>query len=433
MTTDPIKVSVWGSPVARSRGVELGRAWPVNSIGQWEMASRAVLARAARTVWSCFQDNYGKQSVDEVSREWLDQLDWPARPIRVGLRVSDATSELLLDAAGGIDLEWYRIPSDENAERACARRFLDVVVSETPDCGLAIYTMEHEGLDAQWYDWGRATPLSYISLFPVRFDCNRITLDGNPEHEPWLDPRSAVATRALIEAAAVLSRNPSRVTFEDEINGRRAIRPLAVEPDRFGKYPTGRDPIQYVLKRLVSVIEHVPHGPVSAAERACARVASAFLATSHARVDDFTRVRGLEIAARVSGDEPEVMLRLAAVRFSSCRDMSAIDALERADRMLRTSPVHPGLDNMAFILSELEHGPESQLTLGRIAAGIVLASAGKSLSELLYVRDEITDDMRYSNWLNGREQDQLLLVEVFRRLEKSRRLEQFALPMRLAA
>jgi hypothetical protein len=49
------------------------------------------------------------------------------------------------------------------------------------------------------------------------------------------------------------------------------------------------------------------------------------------------------------------------------------------------------------------------------------------------VRDEITDDMRYSNWLNGREQDQLLLVEVFRRLEKSRRLEQFALPMRLAA
>lgn len=439
MFNEFIRSSVWGTPVARSRGVELGRAWPQTPWEQWSLELSGNAMRASHWVLSCFHDSKDgkkyapRQSADDVIRGWLDKADWPARPIRVGLQVSDAAAEILLDAPGGIDIEWFRVPQDENEETVCRDRMLDALVHENADGGVVVYTLENEDSESQWYDWGRAVPLSFISLFPVRFDCSRITLDANSDGSPWLNPHSAVATRAIVEAAAVLARTPSRVNFEDELVGRRAIRPLVVEADRFEKYPAGRDPLQYVLKRLVSVIEHSNAGLVSVADRACARVASAFLATSAARIDDATRMRGLEIAARVSGNEPEVMLRLAAVRFSCVRDDAAIDALIRADRMLRTSPVHPGLDSLAFVLSELEHGPGSQLTLGRIAAGIVLASAGRALSELLYVRDEIADDMRYSNWLNGREQDQLLLVEVFRRLEQTRRAEQFALPMRRAA
>ena len=439
MSNEFSRLSVWGAPVARSRGVELGRAWPQSGLRQWTLSVSSAALKISHWTLSCFHDSQDsrkyapKHTAEDTVRGWLERADWPARPIRVGLKVSDAAAELLLDAPGGIDIEWYRVPPHENAETVCQEYMLDAVVHEAADGGMVVFTLEHEDADSQWYDWGRAVPLSFISLFPVRFDCSRITLDANADGSPWLNPHSAVATRAIVEAAAVLSRTPARVKLEDELRGRRAIRPMTLEQDNFGRYPTGRDPLQYVLKRLVSVIEHAATGPASVAERACARVASAFLATASARVDDATRMRGLEIAARVSGNEPEVMLRLAAVRFSSVRDESAIDALIRADRMLRTQAVHPGLDSLAFVLSELEHGPGSQLTLGRIAAGVVLASAGRSLNELLYVRDEIAEDMRYSNWLNEREQDQLLLVEVFRRLEQNRRAEQFALPMRAAA
>lgn len=412
----------WGTPLARTRGVELGAAWPSGSLRGLTLSISKQVVRARAALGS---------DGGEAAKQWLAKSDWPARPIRVGLGVADETAELLLDAPGAIDVEWYSIPKGQDAEKACRQFGLDCVLTSDADGGLQITTLENRGLDAGWYDWGNSAPLSYVTAFPVRLDCAKVTLPGNADGEPWLDHAQAVIVRALVEAAAVLSRSPARLTIEDELNGRRVVGMMRPRQQTFGRYPTGRDPVQYVLKRLVSVIEHASRGSVAAtrAERAAARVAAAFMATPLAKVDDITRLRGLETAARVAGDEPEVMLRLSAVRFSCMRDAAALDALLRADRMLRNIEMHPGVDNLAFLMSELEHGPDESLTLGRVAAGITLLSAGKSIQELAYLRDEVLDDMRFSRWLSGREQDQALLVEIFRNLERSRRGEHFALPV----
>jgi hypothetical protein len=386
------------------------------------LASQVVRLRAA----------WGTEGED-AARGWLQKTDWPARPIRVGFGIGDELAELLLDAPGAIDVEWYSIPNapdSQDGEKVCRHFGLDAVITADGDGGVVITTLENRGLDATWYDWGTSAPLSYITAFPVRMDCTRVTLPGSAYGEAWLDGAQAVIVRAIVEAAAVLSRSPARLTIEDELDGRRGVGIARPRQASFGRYPTGRDPVQYVLKRLVSVIEHASRGTVAAtkAERAAARVAAAFLATPLAKVDDMTRLRGLETAARVAGDEPEVMLRLAAVRFSCMRDVAAMDALLRSDRMLRTVEMHPGIDNLAFLMSELEHGTDDPLTLGRVAAGITLLTAGKSLQELNYLRDEVLDDMRFSRWLSGREQDQALLVDIFRNLERARRGEHYALP-----
>lgn len=410
----------WGTPLTRTRGVELGAPWPTGSLRTMTlaMAGRVVRARAVA-------------GGEAAARQWLQKTDWPARPIRVGIGIADELAELILDAPGAIDVEWFSVPKSQDAERLCRSHGLDAVLTSDRDGGITITTLENRGMDATWYDWGNSAPLSYVTAFPVRLDCSKVTLTGNEDGEPWLDAAQAVVVRALIEAAAVLSRSPSRVTIEDELQGRRSLGIARARQSGFGRYPTGRDPVQYVLKRLVFVIEHASRGTVAAtrAERAAARVAAAFLATPLAKVDDITRLRGLETAARVAGDEPEVMLRLAAVRFSCMRDVAALDALLRADRMLRNIQMHPGIDNLAFLMSELEHGTDEPLTLGRVAAGITLLSAGKSLGELAFLRDEVLDDMRFSRWLSGREQDQALLVDIFRNLERSRRGEHFALPV----
>lgn len=416
----------WGTPLARTRGVELGAPWPSSSLRAMTLGIGKQVVRARAALGS---------DGDAAAKAWLHQADWPALPIRVGFGVPDETAELLLDAPGAIDVEWYSIPKGQDPERACRHFGLDCVLTSDADGGLQITTLENRGMDSGWYDWGNSAPLSYITAFPVRLDCSRVTLPGSADGEPWLDIPQAIIVRALIEAAAVLSRSPARLTIEDELNGRRVVGMMRPRQAAFGRYPTGRDPVQYVLKRLVSVIEHASRGTVAAtrAERTAARVAAAFLATPLAKVDDITRFRGLETAARVAGDEPEVMLRLSAVRFSCMRDVAAMDALLRADRMLRNAEMHPGVDNLAFLMSELEHGPDESLTLGRVAAGITLLSAGKSLQELIYLRDEVLDDMRFSRWLSGREQDQALLADIFRNLERSRRGEHFALPMGNAA
>lgn len=411
----------WGTPLARTRGVELGAPWPTSSLRRLTMSLACQVVRA--------RSSFGNEG-SAAAKGWLQKADWPARPIRVGFGIADELAELLLDAPGAIDVEWYSIPKGQDGERACRHFGLDAVITADADGGVSITTLENRGLDATWYDWGTSAPLSYLTAFPVRMDCSRVTLPGNADGEPWLDSAQAVIVRALVEASAVLSRSPARLTVDDELGGRRAVGIVRPRQASFGRYPTGRDPVQYVLKRLVSVIEHASRSTVAAtkAERAAARVAAAFLSTPLAKVDDITRLRGLETAARVAGDEPEVMLRLSAVRFSCLRDVAAMDALLRADRMLRNAEMHPGVDNLAFLMSELEHGTDEPLTLGRVAAGITLLTAGKSLQELIYLRDEVLDDMRFSRWLSGREQDQALLVDIFRNLERARRGEHYALP-----
>ena len=72
---------------------------------------------------------------------------------------------------------------------------------------------------------------------------------------------------------------------------------------------------------------------------------------------------------------------------------------------------------------ELEHGPYSPMTLGRVAAGICLLCASSPTERLAYLRDDLLEDMRYSGWLVGRDTERAVLIDVFRAIERARRGE----------
>lgn len=357
-----------------------------------------------------------------------DLLPWPARPVRIAMTIDESRAEALKAAPGIIECEFIRIREEDLAGHC-----YDAVVQDGPG-GLEVLTPEAPGREASWYDWADARPLAYASVFPMRLDCAKVSLSGLSMRSD----RDAALARALIETAAVLSRSGHRLTMADRALGRR---PLGeVRPDGAGDHRPvlARDPVEACLKDLLFRVQSFDVGaaPVPA-QRAAARLVSAWLATRPVgedfEIDLAARRRGIEAAVQVAGDEPETMLRLAAVRFAGMDDDGGYDALWRADRILRDRQTLPGTDQFLFLQAELDMGPYGPMTLGRAAAGICLLCATTPIERIPYVRDDLIDDMRYSGWLVGRDQDRSMLLEVFRRLERIRRSERMGLPATLAA
>lgn len=363
-----------------------------------------------------------------------DRLPWPARPVRIALAVGESAASALAGAPGVVECEVVRQQADPGrwSDPAEEGRF-DAVVREGP-AGLEVGTPEALGHEASWYDWSDERPLSYAGVFPMRVDCARLSLAGLSMRSD----RDAGLARALIETAAVLSRSQHRLTAADRVLGRRPI-----DEERDGSTAAEgvrgvREPAEACLKDLAFRVQSfdVDRRPTPA-ERAAARVVSAWLSTRPLSADEeadiAARRRGIESAALVAGDEPEVMLRLAAVRFASMDDDAGYDALWRADRILRDRQTLPGSDQFLFLQAEIDMGPYGPMTLGRAAAGICLLCATTPVERIPYVRDDLIDDMRYSGWLVGRDQDRAMLMEVFRRLERIRRSERMGLPSAAAA
>jgi len=172
---------------------------------------------------------------------------------------------------------------------------------------------------------------------------------------------------------------------------------------------------------LVDLITDSPDAPVTAARKAAARGISAWLATTDSWVDVAIRRRGADAALAVVGDEPEVLLRAAAVRMAVGDDGSAKELLLLAEHHIRSSDPTQVTNHLAFLQAELEMGLPSPMTLGRVAAGICLVCATSPSEQLPYIRGDVMDDVRYSAWLVGRDQDRAVLDQVFRNLELARR------------
>lgn len=363
------------------------------------------------------------------ANERFERSRWPVLPARIGLCIPEDQGALIVEAPGFEEVEFFNVPGGD-PESLCRRHLLDAVISTHDGEGLRLTTLQRPGHDGGWHDWGATRPISYISVFPVRFDCDQATLSSILP----LTARSAALVRALADAAAVLSRTSDRLIVVDRRRGRRCERAGLIDRSRVTRFEARRDAFQATLRRLCQVVAQVGdrEHPTSA-DRAAARVASAFLCSSFARVDDLTRLPGVEAAARIAGDEPEVMLRLAAARVAAYQDRAAIDAMLRADRMLRDQHLFPGLDHLAFVQSEMEHGPWAPMTLGRVASAICMLGASKPLDKLRFLCEDLLDDMRFSSLLCGRDQDKLLLVELFRHMERVRRAETYTLPAASAA
>lgn len=414
---------------SRPAWIPTGRAWPASAPAR--AVVQAITAGVSRL--SEVAIDRGAPGLGSLATVH-DRLFWPARPVRIGLAMEDKRADALHAVPGVIECELIRIPGGPALDPEARRlhRF-DAIIQDGPR-GLEVVTPEAAGHEASWYDWSEGRPLAYSGVFPMRVDCARVSLTGLSLRSD----RDAALARLLAESAAILSRSAHRLTLADRLMGRRPVN--VGRPDGAGDHTPvlSRDPAEACLKDLVFRVQSFdPMVAPTPAQRAAARLVSAWLTTRpmgpDAEADIAARRRGVEAAAQIAGDEPEVMLRLAAVRFASMDDDAGYDALWRADRILRDRQTLPGTDQFLFLQAELDMGPYGPMTLGRAAAGICLLCATTPVDRIPYVRDDLIDDMRYSGWLIGRDQDRALLLEVFRRLERIRRSERMGLPSAVAA
>jgi hypothetical protein len=349
--------------------------------------------------------------------------------LALGEREAGAIAAAHADARRGhaFDVSWFLV-SPERAARALYADALDAVVTldaiDRRGRVLTVRTLEHPGRDAGWHDWSARPPLSYLSLFPVRIDCARATLEG----VDFTEPASIRAIAGLIELAAALSRSPARLGADDRLRGRAPIAPGVGA----GATHTGRglaplrvtaDPVLAAVRALADTLrEHAPSPRATGVERAAARVVSAYLA-SCADADDRERLESTELCARVLADEPEAALRLLAARANAGDDEGALDAARGALAALTDAP-QMRLDDLPSLLhAELDLAPAGALTTGRVAAGLCLLAAEMPPDRIAFLRADLADDARYCQWLVGRDQERALLLRVLRELELTARAQ----------
>jgi hypothetical protein len=403
----------------RARSLELTR--PGDFVRRGGLAALSAAARS-------FEGSDG--SVGSISASIIQRIDDRSRErggafggvgrLRVGLMLDPwAVSRLATDEFR--DVEWVRAEGS-SPTRALAAMNLDAVVCEGEADGVVVRTREHASREAGWFDWGTPRPMTYFSIFPLRFDASRVTLHGLLRELEQGETAGVVAARRVVRLAALMSRLPGRLTLADRFAGRGALVRGA-----------GAEVMADGLREAAEMLGEDP----SVAERAAARVASAWIATEHEGLRDNERCRLADLVVRSAGDEPEVMLRSAAVRLSLMDENLGIEAIARADRMIRQRGVQGGLlgglEHLRLVQAELEHGTFGEMTLGRVAAGLCLACAATPADRIAFLKDDLFEDFRFSHYLIGRDKEHAILMEVFRELERARRAETFGLPSAKAA
>lgn len=380
-------------------------------------SAASLTARAGLPVveWFHARTNGRTATPDSLERSfsaWHDRLSWPTRPAHVALvGLTDRARRALLSTESNPGIRWFLGDDRIDDQTLCERHALDAVLTADADGHLRLATHERPGRDASWYDWGARRPISYASVFPGRLD--PFLVDVGPA-----DPHEAPVLAALTAAACVLARHPGRLSAVDRARGRRPIDlPVASR-----QVDDGSHPVVGAMDGLIDAITDWPVGKApTGSVRIAARIASAWLAGTACGQEPVDRLSGLEAAARILPDEPEALLRLAAVRLAAGRDDAGMESLADADALLRESGEVAQVDPFAFLQAELEAGESNPMTVGRVAAGICMVCTKTPAERLPYLRDDIMDDMRYAEWLVGSDPDRMLLHRVFDEIARSRR------------
>jgi hypothetical protein len=356
----------------------------------------------------------GRAGIENLRSRVGDGLDagsWPSAPLRIGIDMTAESGAALMDAMPeDVAAEWIPVCGDD--QRTLERHRLDVIVRQTPGEPMRITTREDPSRPAAWQDWSIAPALSFGSVFPGRIDPARITLD----HIDLNDDAEGCLAASLVQAAGVLSRCAHRLGLEDRLCGRMPTDAIS----RRGVTLTTTECTK-AMKRLGDVMLAARGArEATPAQRAAARAVSAYFGSGDAKIGIETRVLFTRAATEILAEEPEPLLRAAAMRFAACDDLPAIGMLMEAESLMRERCARPAGDQLPFLQAELELGLPGPFTLGRVAAGIAIVCATSPAERLAYVRGDVMDDARYSSWLVGRDQDRAALAEVFRRLEQGR-------------
>ncbi|MCB9840775.1 MAG: hypothetical protein H6809_03880 [Phycisphaeraceae bacterium] len=358
------------------------------------------------------------EGIDRSFCAWHDRVSWPTRALHVALvgggeRVRRSIKGSV-SSGSDAGLRWFVGHDRIDDDVLCERYGLDGVLTVDADGRGVLLTCERAEREAAWYDWGQNRPISYASVFPGRLDPMQVTLGE-------IDAGDAGTVETITRAACVLSRHPARLGGVDRASGRRPIE-LPVAAEQTGEDGAEANWVAGAMAELIEAVEAWPVGrPPTDAIRVAARVASAWLAGTVCTLEGEERLAGVEAAARILGDEAEVLLRLGAVRIAAGRDEAGLEALCRADEALAGDADLAQVDPFAFLQAELGAGESGAMTLGRVAAGICMVCARTGDDRIPYLRDDIMDDMRYAEWLIGADPDRLLLYQVFDRIASERR------------
>ncbi len=353
---------------------------------------------------------------EDVSRGLEDRAasmmrDWPARSLRIGVQGPRSLGSSMAAAIDPSLANWFAVDENVDGATAMRRRGFDALVC-VEGGHITVRTPSNPGRDAAWHSWSRARPISFLSAFPIRIDAEHFELAETPADN------AAQVLGSLVTLMAATAREHGRLNLSDRLRGRVILPRLS----------------NAALHALVKQARR--YGPsvgVDELSRATARVLSAASASEAFDLSDSSRRSIAELAARLAGDEAEVMLRVGAARLADLEDESGMDALLRAERMLRDARVLPGVDHGAFVLAEINSGAQGPMGLGRVAAALTLTLSQVDVDEIGFIAGDVIDDLRHCEWLIGRDQDCATLQRLCRAVEKARRSEVYALPQRIAA
>ena len=427
------------------RNIILPSVWPTDAPTAFIWNA---LADRAEPVASFLKD----RGLESAATRWLLRLPWPTRSVTIGLCLPDAIAEAIIETpcSASRRVDWVRLDSESGEARetetphSSRQVWLDAVV-RYDDGRLTVECPERFGHDAAWYDWARPRPLTLASVFPFRYDPARITIDLDSTSSDTRTEDTRVL-RDLIEAAAVLSRTPDRLSIADLIAGRRPLKPILgwnIDTDHTSNGLGATQPAMIATRQHESEIIRAlgealrrSHGRDRGIHRIAARVVSAWSVHEpgvQSVINDEERIRLASLAAGALRHEPEPELRVGALRLATGDDDNAFTSLLDAERVLRdryiaehdeddgASPeARAASDQAALVQAYIEHGSDDDLTLGRVAAGIVLLAAGTDTERLAFMRDDLIDEFRYAGWLVGRDNDEFVLRKLFREIEYAR-------------
>lgn len=349
---------------------------------------------------------------------WLERRTLPTRPLRVGLCLPDEEADALVGAAAdesAARIEWFRMGDWDDPVGACRRHLFDAAVYHDGEGPVRIVTLERPDHAAGVVEWADLVgPLTFGSLFPGRVDPAAVVIEGANTSRVR---EGAGLLRALVEASATLARSEHRLTLADRVLGRR-VTDVIERPGGLSLWKSSRSTAGVAMERLArEAAAHAETWPEAAAIGIDAASAFFVASPSMSPTERLEGLRALVGAGAVSG---KTALRLGASNIAGLEDDEGMDWLVRADALLRDgSTAVAELDHVAFLESELSHGSDDPMGVGRAAAGICLVCASAEPEQLPFIRDDMLEEMAYAGWLVGRDQDRSLLIRVFREIERA--------------
>lgn len=373
------------------------------------------------------------------------------RPMRIAVFSPGRWAESIINSPGVLASEWLAITGAASIAEALspARTMaIDLIITRATDGTITLETPLPPPSNAvgpddhapAWEDWSTPLPLSYATVFPVRLDCARVTIAGDAIAD------APELVRAMVEAAALLSRSPARLTRDQVHRGRAPVlAPAASAPTQRPAFSPvhDRDSISFAaqVEALVATRDALFERCLLAREsvwtgvaQVAARIAGAWAALDTGTIShDEARLRRsvLEWSAAALPDDPATLLRLGAARIATVDDSAALLALDRASARILdalkdpsapvSAPIAPSDHTAAFVHAELERATGlDDARLGRVAAGLCMLASTCKPEHAPFVLDDLREDMIKSTLLVGLDQDRRVLEDTFERVRFAR-------------